>query len=56
VLLDAGPLGIEGISAATGAPSDRLETILERLRNEGFIAKDGPIYRISDKSRTEHLK
>ena len=56
VLLDAGPLGIEGISEATGAPSDRLETILERLRNEGFIAKDGPIYRISDKSRTEHLK
>ncbi len=56
VLLDAGPLPIEGLAAAAGAGPDRLGPVLDRLRKEGFVAEDGPIYRIHDGNATEHLK
>lgn len=56
VLLGAGPLGVEGLAAATGAGQDRLGPVLDRLRKEGFVAEDGPVYRIRDGNATEHLK
>jgi len=56
VLLGTGPLDLEGLAAATGTLPARLEPILDRLRNEGFVAEDGPIYRIHDGNATEHLK
>ncbi len=56
VLLGAGPLGIDGLADATGAAPARLRPILAQLRNEGFVAEDGPIYRIRDENATEHLK
>jgi A/G-specific adenine glycosylase len=56
VLLGAGPLGVEGLAAATGAGPDRLGPVLDGLRNEGFVAEDGLIYRIRDGNATEHLK
>ena len=56
VLLGTGPLEIEGLATATGSSPDRLGPILDQLRNEGFVAEDGPIYRIHDENATEHLK
>lgn len=56
VLLHAGPLGVEGLATATGAAPARLRAVLGQLRNEGFVAEDGPIYRIHDENATEHLK
>ncbi|MEN6341816.1 MAG: A/G-specific adenine glycosylase [Methanospirillum sp.] len=56
VLLGAGPLKTEGLAAATGVGTDRLRPVLERLRREGFVAEDGPVYRIPDGNATEHLK
>jgi len=56
VLLGAGPLKAEGLAAATGVGTDRLRPVLERLRKEGFVAEDGPVYRIPDGNATEHLK
>ena len=56
VLLGTGPLGVQGIAAATGADPARIGLVLDRLRNEGFVAEDGPIYRIHDGNATEHLK
>lgn len=55
-LLASGPLGAAELGAATGAGEDRLEPVLARLRKEGFVAEDGPIYRIPDGIATEHLK
>ena len=56
VLLGTGPLGVDGLADATGAAPVRLRPILDQLRNEGFVAEDGPIYRIHDGNVTEHLK
>jgi A/G-specific adenine glycosylase len=56
VLLGTGPLEMEGLAAATGAEPARLSPALAQLRNEGFVAEDGPIYRIHDGNATEHLK
>jgi A/G-specific adenine glycosylase len=56
VLLGAGPVDVEGLAAATGAAPARLRPVLDKLRNEGFVAEEGPIYRIPDGNATEHLK
>ncbi len=55
-LLGFGPLGAADLAAATGAGQDRLGPVLAQLRKEGFIAEEGPIYRIQDGIATEHLK
>jgi A/G-specific adenine glycosylase len=55
-LLGAGPLPIDGIAAATGAEPSHLTPVLEGLRREGFVAEDGPVYRIPDGNATEQLK
>ncbi len=55
-LLEAGPLPLDAIATATGAGPDRLGPVLEQLRHEGFVAEDGPIYRIRDTPATEQLK
>jgi A/G-specific adenine glycosylase len=56
VLLEQGPLGIAGLATASGAEPGRLAPVLESLRNEGFVAEDGPFYRIPERNSTEHLK
>jgi A/G-specific adenine glycosylase len=56
VLLATGGLGVEGLAEATGATAHRLAPILAQLRKEGFVAEDGPIYRVRDGNATEHLK
>lgn len=48
VLLDAGPLDVEAIATATGVEPCRVGPLLARLRDEGFVAEEGPIYRIHD--------
>jgi len=55
-LLEAGPLTIGAIAAVTGGGPDRLAPVLEQLRDEGFVAEDGPVYRIRDTPATEQLK
>ncbi|HQJ88744.1 MAG TPA: A/G-specific adenine glycosylase [Methanoregulaceae archaeon] len=55
-LLSAGPLTLDELAASTGAGPDRTGPVLAGLVVEGFIAEDGPFYRIRDGPATDQLK
>ena len=55
-LLAAGPHTLEAIAEATGTDPDRVAPVLARLATEGFVAEDGPLYRIRDSPDTDQLK
>jgi A/G-specific adenine glycosylase len=55
-LLVSGPKNITSLSSEVGADEGRVASVIVRLRNEGFVAEEGSIYRIPDASATEQLK